>query len=200
MKKSSILTLCTFILLFCSIICLLIAYPGLNALQAATLNGTSTLKSLSQKQHILANELKMLTNQLDDTQSLITSYKEEFDTKQDEMKQLQSFLISYYIDQLDDPTYVSITPNGYTWYIAAESLGEIGKPAIKPLIERIDTTNDYERAQILYALLLASQADNVKTFAGNDYIHTYLDLNPTSHPQQVKIALAWWKKYQSFFS
>ena len=44
----------------------------------------------------------------------------------------------------------------------------VGKPAIPGLIEKLETDDDYERALALYALLLASQHENVKEFTNGE--------------------------------
>lgn len=107
--------------------------------------------------------------------------------------------VSYYIDKLSDKSFIKTYNEDYVWYTAAEELGAIGKDAIPPLIQKLDTTDDYERALALYALLLASQNENVKSFTGGEYIEVNLDFDPATHPEAVAKAKAWWEKYKDNF-
>lgn len=105
--------------------------------------------------------------------------------------------VVYYIDKLKDQSFTGIYGDGFTWYTAAEELGTIGKPAIPALIEKLDTKDDYERTLALYALLLATQQENVKTFTNGEYINVNLDFDVDHHPDMVKTAMEWWDKYKS---
>jgi bla regulator protein BlaR1 len=107
--------------------------------------------------------------------------------------------VQFYLDKLKDKSYTGTYGEGYTWYTAAEELGMIGKPAIPGLIEKLDSKDDYERALALYALLLASQHDNVKSFTNGEYINVNLDFNAETHPEMIEIARAWWEKYKENF-
>lgn len=107
--------------------------------------------------------------------------------------------VEFYLDKLKDKEFTGIYNEEYTWYTAAEELGMIGKPAIPGLIEKLDTQDDYERALALYALLLATQQDNVKSFTNGEYINVNLDFNKDNHPEMVDKALSWWGKYKSNF-
>lgn len=107
--------------------------------------------------------------------------------------------VSYYIDKLSDKSFIKTYNEDYVWYTAAEELGAIGKDAIPPLIQKLDTTDDYERALALYALLLASQNENVKSFTGGEYIEVNLDFDAATHPEAVAKAKAWWEKYKDNF-
>ena len=199
MKKLNIFTPCIFLLLFCSIICVLLAYPGLNAIEAATTHQSISLESLAIKQKDLEATLEALKLDLAKTSDSLNSYNQRLSIVESNITTTQTMLVSYYMDKLSDPTYVTTYNTDYTWYTAAEALGELGKPSIPALIKRLDTTNPYERSLVFYALLLASQAENVKVFAGNDYIHTHLDFNTNTHNAQKMIALEWWEKYKSYF-
>ncbi len=199
MKKINIFTPCIFLLLFCSIICVLLAYPGLNTIEAATTHQSISLESLAIKQKDLEATLEALKLDLAKTSDSLNSYNQRLSIVESNITTTQTMLVSYYMDKLSDPTYVTTYNTDYTWYTAAEALGELGKPSIPALIKRLDTTNPYERSLVLYALLLASQAENVKVFAGNDYIHTHLDFNTNTHNAQKMIALEWWEKYKSYF-
>ena len=199
MKKNNTLPHCTFLLLFCCIVCTLIAYPGFNTLEAATSKQSITVESLSLKQNELETTLHNLNLSLTELSDNLNTYHNRFTTLESELSTTQTLLVTYYMDQLANPNYVTTYNTDYVWYTAAEALGELGKPAIPSLINRLDTTNSYERSLVFYALLLASQAENVKAFAGDDYIHTYLDFDSSNHPAQKKIALEWWEKYKSHF-
>lgn len=107
--------------------------------------------------------------------------------------------VEFYLEKLKDKEFTGTYGDGYTWYTAAEELGMIGKTAIPGLIEKLDTEDDYERALALYALLLASQQDNVKYFTDGEYIDVNLDFNKSAHAEMVDKALAWWGKYKSNF-
>lgn len=104
--------------------------------------------------------------------------------------------VQYYIGKLKDREFTGVYGEGYTWYIAAEELGKIGKPAIPYLIKNLETKDDYETALTLYALLLATQHENVKEFAGHNYIATALDFNIDRHEEMKEIAFMWWERYQ----
>jgi len=104
----------------------------------------------------------------------------------------------FYIHKLKDEDFIS-TYGGehlYTWYTAAEELGQIGKSAIPYLMKNLDTKNDYERALTLYALLLASQHENVKILSDGKYINVPLDFDSSTHDDYVEIAKTWWEKYK----
>lgn len=110
--------------------------------------------------------------------------------------------VLFYMDKLKDQTYTSTygddeEPN--TWYTAAEELGQIGKPAIPYLIANLDTTDPYEKGLTLYALLLASQHQNVQSITGGEYINVNLTFIPEEQVQYVKDAQAWWSKYKDSF-
>lgn len=199
MKKNNIFSHCTFLLLFCCIICILVIYPGFNTLEAATSKQSISVESLALKQQELETTLKSLNLSLTKLSDTLNTYNHQLTTLKSELSTTQTLLVSYYMDQLADPTYVTTYNTDYVWYTAAEALGALGKPAIPSLINRLDTTDPYERSLVFYALLLASQAENVKIFTGDDYIHTYLDFDSNNHSSQKKIALEWWEKYKNYF-
>lgn len=110
--------------------------------------------------------------------------------------------ILYYMSKLKDKDFTK--PYGhqeepYTWYIAAEELGVIGKPAIPYLMKNLQTNDEYEKGLTLYALLLASQHDNVNEFTKGDYINTGLTFSPEYQKEYVRIAEEWWEKYKEYF-
>ena len=107
--------------------------------------------------------------------------------------------IELLVDKLKDKNYTSTYNEDYTWYTAAEALGAMGKPAIPYLIKKIDTKDAYEQSLVFYALTLASQADNVKEFAGNDYIKITDSFDASSAESSKKEILRWWEKYKDKF-
>ena len=114
-------------------------------------------------------------------------------------QQLQRKLMFIYLDKLKDPNYTSTYGHGYIWYIAAEELGNIGKPAIPYLIEKLNTKDDYERTQTLYALMLAAQHENVKIFTGGEYVKDKYSSAfplPERHPDLIKAWEFWYEKYK----
>lgn len=199
MKKSIIVTLCNVVLMACILTCLLLFYPYSLDIEAATFNQVTTLdelrvftEKLSQDIHTLQTNVRSYKDSLAEFDKHLTDIDKKYQS-------LETPLIDYYMDKLKDTHYYSVYNEDSIYYTAAENLGIIGKPAIPKLIENLSTTDDYERALTLYALLLASQADNVKTFSGNDYIHTSLDFDSRNHPEQVNIAMTWWEKYKDNF-
>ena len=129
-----------------------------------------------------------LTTPSPTTQNSVTNYVNSVEEK-----------ILFNLEKLKDQSYTDIYGDGYTWYIAAEELGQIGKLAIPGLIQKLDTKDDYERSLVLYALLLATQHDSVKSFTNGEYIDVNLDFNAENHPYMVKKAKTWWEKYKGNF-
>lgn len=79
--------------------------------------------------------------------------------------------VAFHISNLGDPSYVDHSGHGEhaarRFYLAPESLGTIGLPAIPPLIRLIGATeDDYERTQAFYALRLAVQHENATALIG----------------------------------
>lgn len=200
MKKSFTLALFSLALIFCTIIGFLIINPFSNTLEASTINQLETLKKLETTTKDMNTQISTLETQLGEYQSSVKALQNRMDQIETETTEVETFLVDYYIDKLKDPTYVSIYNHDYIYYTAAENLGQIGKAAIPKLINRLDTPDDYERALVLYSLLLASQDDSVKPFANNDYIRVSLDFDARNHPADVEIAEKWWYKYKSYFS
>ena len=108
----------------------------------------------------------------------------------------------YYISKLGDKTFTTTYNHDYTWYIAAEELGKIGKDAIPLLIENLNTGDVYEKSLTFYALQLASQNDNVKSFTKGEYINVKspLAFDGKDFDEMTKIVNAWWQKYKNNFN
>lgn len=199
MKKSIIISICYFILFACIITSLLLVHPYSTTLEAATFDQLDTLQELKSTTESLSTQLTSIQGNMASYEKNLNEIDKRLTDIDERHEELETLLVDYYIDELKDPNNTSLYNEDYTYYISAENLGLIGKPAIPKLIEKLSTSDDYERALVLYALLLASQADNVKVFAGNDYIQTSLDFDSRNHPDQVKIAMAWWEKYSGYF-
>lgn len=200
MRKSVIAVICNAILISCIITCLLLFYPYSSNIEASTISQESSLEGLVQTAKELSGEIEKLQSNLFTYEETLTQLNTRLTQIENDHEVLENSLVDYYIDHLKDRNYYSTYNENYIYYTAAENLGLIGKPAIPKLIEKLSTTDDYERTLTLYALLLASQADNVKIFAGDDYIQTALDFDSNTHPEQVKLALNWWEKYKGYFT
>lgn len=199
MKKNVIIMLFYAFLILLPLSCLILNQPYPSHLEAATPSEKEQLKQLQCITQDLNNQLSTLNSHLTAYEKSTNNLERRLSELENSNASMQSFLVDYYIDKLKDPTYVDIYDLEHPLYIAAENLGAIGKPAIPSLINRLNTNDDYERALTLYALLLASQADNVTSFTGGEYIHTRLDFDARNHPAQVKLAMDWWEKYKSYF-
>jgi septal ring factor EnvC (AmiA/AmiB activator) len=105
--------------------------------------------------------------------------------------------LMFYLDKLKDTNFISTYGDNYTWYIAAEELGKMGKPAIPFLIKKLDTKDNFERNQALYALMLAAQHENVKSFTGGEYVKNYEFPSPGKDVSVIKAWQSWYEKYKS---
>lgn len=113
-----------------------------------------------------------------------------FDNVEDEVR--------YYISRLPDRDFVDTyggEEHPRPWYIAAERLGQIGEPAIPPLVSRLDTPDDYELMLVLYALMLASQDPALMDATGGDYVELGTVLDPRYNDENRARALAWWQRH-----
>lgn len=111
----------------------------------------------------------------------------------------QQETICYYINKLPDRDYVQTygdAENPRPWYTAAEALGEIGKPAIPALIERLDSQDPYELKLALYALMLASQDPALQAETDGDYLQLGTVLTEDGNTKNRQLALEWWERYQ----
>lgn len=189
MKKTFIFTGGCVIVVFCATLMLLSLDFLSHPINASTINQTTTLDELKLQTRQMAEELATLQD----------TYETMIQSCQDSLERVSIVLVDYYINKLSDRDYRTVYNEGSPYYIAAENLGILGKVAIPRLIQVLDTTDDYERSLALYALLLASQQEDVKAIVGDDYIHVNLDFDTSSHDEAVKIAKAWWAKYQDQF-
>ena len=182
------------------LICFLFAiYPYFTTLHATNISEDTQLLALQKEIAVLNTQLDTLSSNFATYAKSMNALEKRLSDVEVQNDSLQNLLVDYYINKLNDPTYVATYSEDTTYYIAAESLGQLGKVAIPSLIERLDTTDDYERALALYSLLLASQSESVQAFCGNDYIHTSLDFDARNHPKQIEAVKAWWEKYESHF-
>ncbi|MFQ6066055.1 MAG: hypothetical protein ACE5K3_02105 [bacterium] len=150
-------------------------------------------QALKKARNEVAQEFTLMRNEIN-----VLRTKLDYVLKETLQRTVQDPL-SFYLDKLKDRNFTSTYGEGYTWYIAAEELGKMGKLAIPYLIEKLNTKDDYERTQALYALLLASQCGNVTSFTGGEYVRESAQAFPPSeeHPRLVKAWKAWYEKYQS---
>lgn len=128
-------------------------------------------------------------------------------TAQAKLRKLHKQILPYYISKLKDPNYFSTSTDGDNekkWYKASEGLGQIGAPAIRPLIKLIqETKDDFERTQAFYALRLS--AWTVKGNTDGDYMINKhegmaytLGFPPKEyHNELVKAWVEWFEKYQN---
>jgi len=110
--------------------------------------------------------------------------------------------IDYYISKLPDRQFVKTYGDGENpkpWYTAAEELGQIGKPAIPALIERLETPDPYELKLALYALMLASQDPELLAETGDNYLELGSVLTEDTNEENKRRALEWWDLYQHLF-
>lgn len=107
--------------------------------------------------------------------------------------------IEHYLSKLPDRDYVKTyggPEHPRTWYTAAEALGEIGKPAVPALIERLDSPDPYELMLALYALMLASQDPALMAETEGDYLRLGTVLTPDTNEENRRLALDWWRRHQ----
>ncbi len=198
--KVSVITICNVILVACAVVCLYLVYPFDTRLNAATVTQSDALTDVTSQTEELTSNLTALQDDLTEYSLHLDELQGKVDAVKSDNNEILNNLVDFYLERLPDKNYYTIYDDELKYYTAAEGLGSIGKRAIPKLIQRLDTTDDYERSLVLYALLLASQEDDVKEFAGNDYIKTGLDFDASTHPAQVKLAKDWWEKYKGHFS
>lgn len=192
MKKTILYTCCCFVAVFVATLIFLSLDFFANPIKASTFNQVTYLETIKNQSEQIANDVTKL-------QDNMTAYETTLQSCQKSLDHLSDALVDYYIDKLGDKSYTTTYNEGYIYYTAAENLGSLGKAAIPKLIPILDTTDDYERSLALYALLLASQQEDVKAIVGDDYIKVNLDFDATTHEKAVQIAKEWWHKYQNQF-
>lgn len=106
--------------------------------------------------------------------------------------------VNFYIKKLADPSYIE--PYGdaqepKVWYIAAETLGAMGAPAIPELVGRLSTNNSYELMLVLYALMLATQDPVVLETTHDDYLLLDTVLTPETNAENLQRAIQWCQNY-----
>ncbi len=108
--------------------------------------------------------------------------------------------VEFYIKRVGDRGYVEYQNHDGAlrpWYLAAEELGEIGLPAVAPLMKRLEATKDaYERTHVFYALRLAAQAPEINKALGQTLPEYPLAWPPEKdHAKLKKLWLDWWAKH-----
>ena len=199
MKKHIPITSCICSLLLCCITCFVVLFTPTTAIQASTPTTEISAEDLLERQAKLTADYTALSEEVSTLKSELLDYKSDLKLIQSSLDATQEVLVSYYIDHLSSPDYTSIYNEEYIWYTAAECLGRLGKAAIPQLVSRIDTPDDYERTLVFYSLLLASQAEDVKVFAEDNYIDTRLDFDVSTHDEQRQTVVDWWAKYEKYF-
>lgn len=107
----------------------------------------------------------------------------------------------FYLDRLRDKDFVRRGTDGSVWYTAAEELGLIGPAAIPALIAKLDTGNDFERSQALYALKLAAQHEDVMVVTGGEQPDLSAGALPPvdRHPALVRAWKEWFARHGARF-
>lgn len=106
--------------------------------------------------------------------------------------------LHFYLSRLPDRDFIEYyggDEHPRIWYRAAEELGRMGKAAIPPLIQRLDSPDPYEVMLTLYALMLASQDFEVVAETGGEYIQLGTVLTESTNDSNRRIALRWWNTY-----
>lgn len=106
--------------------------------------------------------------------------------------------IHYYASRLADRGFVDVyggEEHPRVWYIAAEQLGQLGKPAVPVLYALINTRDEYELMLVLYALQLATQDAPLMAETGGEYVQLTTSLEPTANSANREIALKWWEEH-----
>ncbi|RCV91264.1 hypothetical protein [Billgrantia montanilacus] len=106
--------------------------------------------------------------------------------------------VHYFISRLADRRFIDTyggDEHPRVWYIAAERLGQIGKPAVPLLFSLIDSTDPYELMLVLYALQLATQDPALLVETGGDYVQLGSVLAESANLENRQIALAWWQRH-----
>lgn len=107
--------------------------------------------------------------------------------------------IAYNLQRLADRDFIDTYGDGENekiWYHAAENLGQIGKPAVPYLIEKLSSNDEYEVMLALYALQLATQDEQLQEQLNGNYVRFPSVLNPRANAHNVAIAQDWWREYR----
>lgn len=107
--------------------------------------------------------------------------------------------VAYYVERLPDRSLVTLygdEENPRPWYVAAEELGQIGKPAIPALMGRLDSSDPYEQMLALYALLLASQDRALMAETGGEALRLDTVLTEETNAVNRKRAEDWWQRHR----
>jgi len=155
------------------------------------------LKSELEAAKTSKSQIETSNTQLEKDIATLSDKVNKIDESSTQTKSLQDKTL-YYLSKLGDKNYTSIYNNEYTWYIAAEELGKVGKDAIPLLIENLKTKDVYEKSLTFYALQLASQNANVKIFTNGEYINvkSALSFDEKDFNGMDKIVNDWWEKYK----
>jgi len=108
--------------------------------------------------------------------------------------------VAFYVSRLGDRRYVergADRDDPVVWHVAAEELGLIGIGAIPALISQLRvSSDDYERQQVFYALMLAVQHPNAQPSVGQDYPMPAEAYPPAdAHPRLKTAWLSWWEDH-----
>ncbi len=200
MKNKVLFSCCIGVLIICCTICYTILFPNINNLDTSANNDIYDLHKLRNRQNELINRLDKIEASLNDSSAHLNAIDIKVASIETNIYDVKSHLAHYYVDKLADKNYTKKYNDDYIFYTAAESLGDLGKVSIPILISKLEYSNDsYETALIFYALLLASQSPDVSAFTNNHYIQTYLDFDPSTHPEKRKIVQDWWNTYKDNF-
>lgn len=116
--------------------------------------------------------------------------------------------VEFYVKRLGDRQYVEPVAGaeqgemdeGETliWYVAAEELGQIGVAAIPALTRTLSaSTDNYERQQVFYALMLAVQHPSAERVVGKTYPKADVAFPPAAAHEKLKAEwLAWWSAHE----
>jgi hypothetical protein len=114
---------------------------------------------------------------------------------------IESDPVAFYVSKLGDESFKMRYGDGQAWHEAPEQLGMIGKEAIVPLIEALESNDDYTISEAFYALLIASQHPSVSSFTGGSYpAGAGNSIMPASEYDALKAEWkAWFQKYAMYW-
>ncbi len=116
----------------------------------------------------------------------------------DLLKQCGIDTVEFYFSKLTDTNFIwhyGDYDQPANWQIAAERLGRVGRPVIPRLMRLLDSTQGRPQSTVLYALLLASQSDNLKHITKGEYPHW--DTEPYKGHDEVTQWKIWYDKYKA---